>query len=344
MSEHRADGPAVDREAVLEALPTAVVVTTLTGRIAFANRRATEILGRDTDEILGQHVDTVLGPTLHADGERGIRRLATTGRVRRLGYAEELLETGETVIAFHDVSPVMDLREERDRLMRLAAIGEAMPSLLHELKNPLAAAMTAIEVLLEDLPEGSTQEQLYAVLLELRRMKLGFEGVGAVHGELRSPRQQPIDFACQEVCRVLAARASRQGVYLRAEIDTLPLLPLDASVVRAVLFNFVTNALHACEPGAAVFVWARYDDGVFELASSDTGTGMSPETADRATDLFFTTKPSGSGIGLALCRRVVEGAGGSLEVQSVPGFGTTVRARVPIAPSSRGLARGREEG
>ena len=71
------------------------------------------------------------------------------------------------------------------------------------------------------------------------------------------------------------------------------------------------------------------------LAVTDTGTGMSPEVLDRATDLFFTTKPSGSGIGLALCSRAVKDAGGEMTLRSVPGFGTSVSVKIPVNQEAR---------
>lgn len=236
----------------------------------------------------------------------------------------------DTVVVFQDISRVEQLQRERDKLMSLAAIGEALPSLLHELKNPLAAITAAVEVLAEEVEPGYVADQLHAILSEVRRMKLGFEGFGAVHGLLRSKRDSAIDFAIREACRVLEPRLRNAGVVFRHDVADLPLLPLDPAMVRALVFNFVTNALHACNDGGAVLLHAHLLDRTLNLVVVDTGGGMTPSVLERATELFFTTKQSGSGIGLALCARAVEVAGGELDLSSVPGFGTSVSVRVPI--------------
>ena len=111
------------------------------------------------------------------------------------------------VLLLRDITHTETLRAERDRLVRLAAVGEVLPSILHELKNPLAAVSTTVEVLLEEVGEGPVQEQLHAVLSEVRRMKLTFEGIGLGNQGLRSARYCPVDFAVIEAFRVLAAPA-----------------------------------------------------------------------------------------------------------------------------------------
>ncbi|MCA9609895.1 MAG: hypothetical protein KC619_30070 [Myxococcales bacterium] len=318
---------------VLAALPVAVMVVGDDTLVRYANSRAASTLGAEVAMLLGRPVTELLGPPTAPLGEadRDERIVTAPNRhPRRIGYSERQVGR-ETVIVFRDISGTAELRRQRDKLMSLAAIGEALPSLLHELKNPLAAVTTSIEVLIEEQPDEDLRDFLYAILTELRRMKLGFEGIGAVHNEVRSPRSQAIDHACREACRVLSGRAAGVGVEFRCDVADLPLLPFDASVVRAILLNFVSNAIHACERGNAVRVEVRLTrDDVLQITVSDTGAGMSPDVLEKATELFFTTKPSGSGIGLALCRRAIEGAGGTLELTSVPGFGTTVQARIPV--------------
>ncbi len=237
------------------------------------------------------------------------------------------------VLCVRDVSAIKRLEEERNRLLRIATIGEALPSLLHELKNPLAAISAATEVLLEETDTNDVREQLHAILSEIRRMKLSFDGIGALERPLRADRPQAVDFACREAGTVLVHRAKNAGQNLRLRISDMPLLPLDPGVIRALVLNFVTNALHAGSAGDTITLNAWYEEPrrTFELRVVDTGRGMSPETLARTTELFFSTKKSGSGIGLALCKRVVEGAGGSLLIESVLGFGTAVEVSVPVA-------------
>ncbi len=118
----------------------------------------------------------------------------------------------------------------------------------------------------------------------------------------------------------------------------MPALFIDPAAIRAVVYNLVTNALHACAAGQTVRVSASFDDDrrVFVLSVADTGQGMSAEVLSRCTELFFTTKRVGSGIGLALCKELVTKGGGRLDVQSAEGKGTTVTIVVPIADLAPG--------
>jgi signal transduction histidine kinase len=143
-----------------------------------------------------------------------------------------------------------------------------------------------------------------------------------------------VDHAIEETVRVVQSAAAQSNIRVEHEAAFLPLLPFDAAVMRAIVFNLVSNAVHACATGGEVRVRAALrPQGVFELEVADTGTGMPPDVLARCTELFFTTKRHGSGIGLALCDRAVRGAGGTLSVESAVGRGTTFTVRVPVAPA-----------
>jgi signal transduction histidine kinase len=205
---------------------------------------------------------------------------------------------------------------------------------LHELRNPLSAVLSAIEVLMDERREDETlRSELEIIENEVRRALLGLEGLGLGTRQLRSASAESVGAAIRAVCQVLGPRAKRNRIELDVNIDELPPLYLDPGALRAVVYNLVTNAMHACRQGATVRIVARMDQatGDFELSVEDTGTGMTPEVLARCTELFFTTKRSGSGIGLALCRDLVSRGGGEIEILSALGVGTKVRITVPVA-------------
>jgi signal transduction histidine kinase len=176
-------------------------------------------------------------------------------------------------------------------------------------------------------------DELSALLGEVRQLMLDFEGIGVVGRALRSDRPAAIDAACREVFRVLEPRMIAKRLIARIDVPDMPPLPLDAGVVRAVLFNLIVNSIHSCREGATVVAHARLfeDPGRrFELTVADTGVGMTAEVYQQCTHPFFTTKRSGNGIGIALARRAAEEAGGSLEIQSIVDVGTSVTLRVPL--------------
>jgi signal transduction histidine kinase len=329
---------------LLDALPTALLLADAAGRVLYANSRAERILG----PVRGERIGDVLAP--EALGEETAGEGASGRRVARrrpglvVGYSVSQVESQPAdgpryAIVFQDIGPLERLREERDRLLRLAAVGETLPAVLHEIKNPLAGITTAVEVLLEEVGEGPVRRELNAVLSEVRRITLVLEGVGLFRSELHTGRPAAIDLALREAFLVIEPQIKNKGLTGVLTVDSMPPLPLDAGVVRALFFNLVTNAIHACEPGAEIAIAGGLRDGgrELELSVADTGSGMSPEVLARCRELFFTTKPNGSGIGLALCATVLERAGGLMRIESAPGRGTRVTLRAPSAgPGPRG--------
>ena len=137
-----------------------------------------------------------------------------------------------------------------------------------------------------------------------------------------------------EIDRVLT-QLGTSGLAIEVVLTDDPLpIRVDIGQLELCLINLVRNAVDACGPGDRIGVATRLcDDGAAELAVSDTGSGMSPELARRATEPFFTTKPrgKGTGLGLSMVRGFVEEAGGALLIASEAGSGTTVRMVFPRA-------------
>ena len=234
------------------------------------------------------------------------------------------------MVSFRDISQVRALQEERDRLLKLAGVGSVLPTILHGLKNPLASITVAVELLCEEELAPELHEQLLAVLAEIRRMRLALEGVTAIGQDLHGGGFHAIDQTVREAVAILSARAEASGVHLRADVEAFAPLPFEPAVVSAIVFNLTVNALQACSPGDTIRLHTSCDGTTFELTVADTGRGMPEQVYRRCTELFYTTRRTGSGIGLALCRQLAERAGGQLEILSVPGFGTAITLRAPV--------------
>lgn len=332
-----------------------------------ANRRAGQILGRPPADLAERHVSDVLLPleqlsaAVQAEAEDAPRVVEadvplsgnrpscsvtlSDGSTLRIGYivsdiflpmAAEAAQRGYAV-AFQDLTHIDALRLERDRLLQLASVHHLLPTLLHELRNPLAAITNNLELLIEEQADAGLQEELHAILNEARRMRLSLEGIGNVGRSLRSERLQPVDHACSEAFRIMERRAESAGVVARASIETMPLLPFETATLRAIVFNLLNNSIQACSAGGQVELSAGLLDSgsLLQLRVADTGKGMSQDVLERCQDLFFTTKPSGSGVGLALCRNAVAEAGGELLIDTRMNEGTRVTVRVPIERAGR---------
>jgi signal transduction histidine kinase len=332
---------------IIDSVGTAILAAAEDGEIVFANARAKDLFGAlfpegfdpdtrrcDVAEVLAP-IDSLVVTQKSGGFRRPLLRVKHDNVERTFGYTITPVEGGPPgpayVISFQDVTHVQRLEDERDRLLKLATVGEVMPMLLHETKNPLAAAVTTLELLLEERTEPALRVELHGVLVEIRRALLSLEGLGSVGRTLRSGRAHAIDHAVREVVALMEARARGHGVQLSCEIPSLPLLPLDPSTMRGIVLNLITNAIQACTQGHAhVLVQLKLDEvNTLRLDVIDSGQGMTPDILRRCRELFFTTKRTGTGIGLALCARLVEEAGGTLHIESASGRGTHIAITIP---------------
>jgi len=224
----------------------------------------------------------------------------------------------------------------RERVERLAVMGRFSAQMAHDLKNPLAALVGAVQLLELDGPRGSGGD-FHALILEqaerIRSIVDKYERLGRVE-PVRS-RVQLNDL----VKRVTALQAHATARELSLSLDLDPALPdceLDPDLLAGALENLVRNAVEAMDQGGSVVVRTRVDapdgaDASLILAVADTGAGMDARQAERAFDDFYTTKATGSGLGLPFVRRVALAHGGDASLTSRRGAGTTVEIRLPLA-------------
>ena len=216
----------------------------------------------------------------------------------------------------------------------LAALGRMATQVAHELKNPLAGLRLYarhLEQRLESRGDGdaaelarkitSTVDHLAAVVAEIT----AFGRPPELH---RAPTALP---GLLDECLTLArARCTTDGIEVERDYDeSCPDVFVDPRELRKALLNLLLNGLEALEPYGRLTVTTRHQADKVVVVIEDTGAGMSEETLSRAFDLFFTTKPEGTGLGMAITRSVIDLHGGALEIQSAPGRGTRVEVRLP---------------
>jgi signal transduction histidine kinase len=227
---------------------------------------------------------------------------------------------------------------------RLAGVGELAASIAHELNNPLGTVSLRVEGLLAKTPpDDPRRKPLEIIDQEVQRM-------ARLVGNLLQFSRASVDKVstvdvCEEVRRTLELVEHHLRKHqIRAEPEFAPGLPLiyaDRQQLRQVFLNLFTNATDAMPGGGRLVPRVRTGElppvrpaVVVEVA--DTGVGIPAELLPRVTEPFFTTKPEGkgTGLGLAICRRIVVQHQGTIEVESRPGEGTTVRVTLPIRPDT----------
>ncbi len=255
-----------------------------------------------------------------------------------LGQNAAALAFGATavsvVVAVASRELLVSQSRARERVVQLTALGRISAQMTHDLKNPLAALVGAAQILEGDLPVEQQREMVKLVLEQAKRLRAVIDRFDRV------ARVEPVKTRVQLrdlVERVAAAqRTSAPAVDVRVELSpTLPECDADADLVASALENLARNAVEAMPKGGVLRIGARVDGAashaMLVLSVEDDGGGMDARRAERAFEDFFTTKPQGTGLGLAFVRRVAVAHGGAASLTSKVGQGTRVELRLPVA-------------
>jgi signal transduction histidine kinase/DNA-binding response OmpR family regulator len=219
----------------------------------------------------------------------------------------------------------------------LAALGRMATQVAHELKNPLAGLRLYARHLEQQL-EGDDHPDAAGLA---RKITSTVEHLAAVVSEITAFGRPPelhrapiaLGSLLDECLTFARARCTTEDLQIERAYDpSCPAVLADARELRKAFLNLVLNALEALAPNGRLSLTTTYEgeSRIVTVLIEDTGEGMSDETLSRAFDLFFTTKPEGTGLGMALARSVIDLHGGRLDVQSAPGRGTRVRVRLPV--------------
>jgi signal transduction histidine kinase len=230
---------------------------------------------------------------------------------------------------------------------RLASLGQLAAGLAHEIKNPVAGIQGVLEILRDEESDDSRRELFERLIGETRRINetvqelLHFARPG-------TPRKAAIDVTelLEDIVQLLAAGFARRGISInRSVASDLPQCLLDPAQIRQVLVNLVNNAGEAMESGGSIEIRASEfpGDGGLILAVEDDGPGIAPEDVDKIFEPFHTTKVHGTGLGLAVARTLVAQHGGTIEVDSVVGRGSTFFVILPHDPGA-GIDASRDNG
>jgi signal transduction histidine kinase len=242
--------------------------------------------------------------------------------------------------AFAAIRPlIVDNARARARAEHHAALGRLASQMAHDVRNPLAAVLGAAEILEEERAQGrSLDEQAALVTLVLEQAKRLRTVIDDYQRLARvEPKRGPVDVAAMITALAEAQRlAAPRGVTIAVEVPSgLPELQADGDMLAVAVENVLRNAFEAMPEGGPVLLRAaREERGLADAVRIDVvdaGKGMDARTLERAREMFFTTKPTGSGLGLAYAARVLEAHGGELAIASQEGKGTTVTLTVPTA-------------
>jgi signal transduction histidine kinase len=212
---------------------------------------------------------------------------------------------------------------------RIAATGALAAGLAHEIKNPLAGLRIGLHLLERD---GMPQRRLDRMREDLQRIDDLVSTLLSGSPHARSNDLIDLGALLQERLRQLQPLAAHRGARLIGRTPTVPtFVRADCDALRIVISNLLRNAIDAVDEDGTIEARVEMHGPNAQLTVRDSGPGISDPEQKRIFELHHSTKPSGSGLGLALARREVEQLGGAIEVESRVGVGTTLRIQLPIA-------------
>ena len=356
--------------ALLQSASEGVVLIDATGRITLVNAAAERMFGYDRAELIGQRLEVLLPDRVRSAHTEHRAHYFARPRVRPMGSGLDLagrrkdgtefpveislsyIDSPEGMTAMALITDIterkraeVELQRQRETLYRtekLAALGTLSAGIAHEMNNPLGIITSRIEIMLLDAEGQNLPPQ---VLEDLQVLHRATQRVARIAANLRSfARQAPREHARIDLNAVVAETLllvrkplEADGIVLVTTLDpSLAMIVGDPGTLQQVLLNLVTNAREAMAGRGGEI---RIETGIVgerpdwvRVVIRDTGPGISAEELSKVFDPFYTTKTTGTGLGLSVSYGIIQDHHGTVDVQSAPGRGTTFTLAFPTAP------------
>ena len=242
------------------------------------------------------------------------------------GYEESL---AKVLVCIVDLTPQKKLEAELVRSQRLAVIGETAAMVGHDLRNPLQGIAGAVYLLKqESLTAEERNEMLQVIEKSVHYADAIVKDLSDYAAEIKL---KPVEATPRLITRdAIGAVKVPENVRVQDLSEDQPTLRVDPDMMKRVFINLIENAIDAMPQGGTLTVSSKKSDGNVEIAFTDTGSGISEKTMEDLWKPLRTTKAKGMGLGLSICRRIVDAHGGSISVESKAGEGTIMTIRIPI--------------
>jgi len=333
-------------EALVRNMPIALLAVDREGKIAACNEQASGLLAGSPAEAVGQEASRVLpGPFLRlledargrpgpvdADIELTSENGEQTWEVVAAAFAEDEDQEGRILLA-RNVTGVRQMEKEVARSRHLNAIASLAAGVAHEIRNPLSSIKGFAVYFKKKLAGNSEDEETADIMIaETERLNRVISQLIEFARPLVLKRE-PADLEdlVRQTVRLVKAEAEQNAVAVEIRAGKgLPRADVDPDKVRQVLLNIFLNALAAMPGGGRLSILLNRREEFVEIEVSDTGEGIRQENLPRIYDPYFTSKPAGTGLGLAVAQKIMDAHGGAIEVESSEGTGTRVSLRFPL--------------
>lgn len=347
-----------EREAELRAIVEMAVDGIITidsrGTIQSFNPAAERLFGYSADEVIGQNVRLLMPEPYRSEHNDYLSNYQRTGDAKIIGIGREVegrrkdgttfpLHLAVSEVRFddrimytgvaRDLSDFKRMQREMLEAQKLAALGELAASVAHEIKNPLAGMAGAIQILRESLgPDDERREIMGDILDQVGRLDESVRQL-LMFAKPWKPEKQMYDL--RQLIEHVMELAKRQQDFEKIRFSVLDgsaaelVVPVDPALLEQVFWNLLQNATQAMPGGGEIRFSFRLWKDFAVIKVADTGSGIPAEHHEQLFRPFFSTKARGTGLGLPICKKIVEAHGGEMAVSSRAGEGTTVTLRLP---------------
>lgn len=328
---------------VIESIPDGLITLNAQGQLISCNRQAEEIIGQTIEKIQGRTMMELLpdcplenldmkNVTLDyttnctcADG----RQFPITIRSSSLINDEEK-EIG-TVLIIRDMSEIKEMEQRLERSRRMAALGNMATGIAHEIRNPLGT-LRGFSEYFRNQKETTDEGKQYAELMisEVDRLNQNVSEL-LQFARPRQPQFQHVNLQTlfNKTVSLMGTDFVENHLTFEVDIAEAIVLEADQDLLLQVLMNVLKNSISATEKGGTIKLAAGVTGGDVRITVSDTGKGMTVKEVEKMFDPFFTTRKTGTGLGLAVTHQIIEQHNGGFEVQTDPGRGTELTIILP---------------
>ncbi len=269
------------------------------------------------------------GVSLIGEGEVGVEvPVVGHGEIRELSLSFNRMSVKLKEL----IDKIKSAQEHMVRTEKLYAIGEFSAGIAHEIKNPLTPIMMLMRRVKEE-KESLTDKDIDIIEEELNRIdKIVTEFLAFARPAKVEKTKVNINEVISEVITLTKPKMDRSGIFIIGKyLPALPDITGNNDALKQVFLNIMLNAVQAMDgKGGELTVETSTGDGNVRVIISDTGIGIPEENMKKVYDPFFTTKREGTGMGLALTHNIVSDHSGRIDIDSIPGKGTTVKVEFPV--------------
>lgn len=252
------------------------------------------------------------------------------------GWILSLLIAGTVGFSFYRRQIALERRTRNAE--RLAELGTLTGGLAHEIKNPLSTVQLNLQLLREDLPPdhpgfSRLSSRLSTVQQETARLREILDDFLRYAGRIELDRKETdLNGLLSELVDFYAPQAQVSRVQLRLKAAAEPVrVRVDPKLIKQAVLNLMINATNAMPNGGELILGTSHDAQFATIDVTDTGTGISADAVTKIFHAYYSTKKGGTGLGLAMAKRIVDEHAGEMLVQSEVGKGSRFRIRLPIS-------------